>query len=188
MAEIRCFFAEPIAKVNVELRRYVGSEKGKCAGPYGYHNASVVIEVKEKPLPPPEDRYESTSIDFAHDDARWPKACPCGYEFQEGDEWQTNEHRLYAGGDKEFALREAPSGAMWDAWWWGDDGKGPDGIHLVVQTPGGEWMPDRPSRNQDGTQGPSWQRSGSIPDVTVRPSILMRNYHGYLTNGVLSDC
>ena len=184
--DIECFLAEPINRVAIELRRYVSSVEVKCSGHFGYHNASVVIAEKDKVIP--EERYEKMSDEqIANDDPRWPKTCPCGYEFQDADERQINEHRLYAGKGQRFTLRDAPAGAMWDAWWMGEQSKGPDGVHLVVQTPGGEWMPDSPSRNPDGTQGASWTRTGTLPVVTVRPSILMRNYHGFLTDGVLRD-
>jgi hypothetical protein len=72
---------------------------------------------------------------------------------------------------------------MWTADWmqW----SGPDGHSLCVMTPGGEWLIDGPARDDENRR--AWTRIGTPPNITVKPSILMRTYHGFLTNGVLSD-
>lgn len=97
-------------------------------------------------------------------------------------------------------LDEAPAGAMWNAWWIGRESRvykgpgsfiGPDGIALMVKTPGGDWFVDGPANN-----GPGWTRSGAPPRVTASPSILIPHgrgasrepYHGWLRNGVLVPC
>lgn len=84
-------------------------------------------------------------------------------------------------------LSEAPVGAMWTADWY--DFKGPDGHCLVVRTPGGDWIVDGPSMNNDGSRGNPWQRSGEIPKVTANPSIhIPGKYHGWLREGFLESC
>jgi hypothetical protein len=86
----------------------------------------------------------------------------------------------------------ATEGAMWDAEWFRacrDDVTGlaydrnPDGIVLCVRCPGGDWLVDGPSKG-----GGSWSRTGTVPFVTVTPSILQPSYHGWLRNGVLESC
>lgn len=75
---------------------------------------------------------------------------------------------------------------MWAVWWIpkGDSWTGPDGLCLSVCLPDGtHWMIDGPS----SSDGPGWERSGTPPLITARPSILTRQYHGWLTDGVLSD-
>jgi hypothetical protein len=51
-------------------------------------------------------------------------------------------------------LYDAPVGAMWDAHWMahGDVRTGPDGITLVVKTPGGDWLVDSECSNCTRTQ------------------------------------
>lgn len=56
-------------------------------------------------------------------------------------------------------------------------------LPLMVQTPGGPWFMDGRSRSGDG-----WTITGEPPNLTVTPSInVIGSYHGWLTNGVLSD-
>ncbi len=51
-------------------------------------------------------------------------------------------------------LGDAPVGAMWDATWMRRDDlrTGPDGITLVVRTPGGDWLVDAECNNCTRTQ------------------------------------
>jgi hypothetical protein len=51
-------------------------------------------------------------------------------------------------------LSAAPIGAMWDAHWMAHEDlrTGPDGITLVVRTPGGDWMVDAECANCTRTQ------------------------------------
>ncbi len=75
---------------------------------------------------------------------------------------------------------------MWDAWWLKGASRfkiRPDGMCLIVRTPGGDWMIDGPSNNGNG-----WERTGEVPNITVSPSIdCQKKYHSYLKNGVLGD-
>ena len=89
-------------------------------------------------------------------------------------------------------------GAMWNAPWMRDTDPAkslckeyPDGLTLVVMTPGGDWLVDGPS--YDGTQHHScpWTRTGDPmqPEtLDVSPSIDIRgSYHGWLRGGQLVD-
>jgi hypothetical protein len=120
-------------------------------------------------------------------DPRWPRACACGYEFRPDDLWyhETQEfYRREPDTGERWLMRALPPGAMWDAYWLKPHWVGPDGIALAVQLPGSTpWHVDGPHN--------VWQRTGTIPNVTARPSILVtctNGYHGYLTDGHLDDC
>lgn len=184
--EIKCFFLEPIDKAQVTLRRYSGfkkkAEERDCPGGMGYHNVSVNLDIIDWP----QNDGGLMANDRDHDDPLWPTHCDCGYKFTEDDEWQHGRTILYkrSDGGEDTTIRDAPVGAMWNAHWLPSNRTGPDGIDLVVKTPDGDWQIDGPSSNG----GNGWTRTGEIPDVTVRPSILMPNYHGWLTNGSLIEC
>jgi hypothetical protein len=108
--------------------------------------------------------------------------------FQDVETWQLSKNRLYVRQDTgaELTLHEAEPGMMWDAPWYldfSDPWAGPDGRSLVMRLPaGGEWAIDGPSRS-----GGRWTRTGEPPLITARPSILSTHYHGWLTDGILSD-
>jgi hypothetical protein len=79
---------------------------------------------------------------------------------------------------------------MWDAWWYSDKHKGPDGKCLVVRTPGGDWIVDAKAIDGNG-----WTRTGTPPKVTANPSIGIGHeegkpwtYHGWLRDGHLVEC
>ena len=186
--EIKCFFLKPIKKARVSLRRYSSHKKEdverECPGPWGYHNISVQLDVIDW-----DDESGLVANDRDHDDPLWPTHCDCGYEFAEDDEWQHNRNIMHerSDGGEDTTLQDAPVGAMWDAHWLPSNRTGHDGIALVVKTPDGDWQVDAPSYS-NGKAGPGWTRSGTIPDVTARPSILMPKYHGWLTKGMLIEC
>ena len=66
--------------------------------------------------------------------------------------------------------------------------RGPDGKCLMCRVTGGhDWFIDGKSTNGSG-----WTRTGTVPRISVKPSILIYGrdgktpvYHGYLTNGIL---
>lgn len=128
-------------------------------------------------------------------DPRWPRQCACGYRFAPTDIYQLSPSRLYTRQDTGalLTLAEAEPGMLWDAPWFADfdpPWAGPDGRCLIMRLPGnGEWTIDGPSSNN----GPGWTREGEPPRITARPSILShgsstrQGYHGWLTDGVLSD-
>jgi hypothetical protein len=118
-------------------------------------------------------------------DREWPTKCVCGYEFTSEDTRMLMVEPIYRADDgREFILREAPVGAMWDAHWYrGTDWKGPDGLSLVVKLPdGAEWCMDAPASG-----GGRWNRTGEAPKVTVSPSIQTPRWHGWLRDGVLAE-
>lgn len=153
---------------------------------YGYgHDASVRIE--DGAVIPLDGGYIAGDEDYPHDDPRWPSACACGYVFQTSDRSQCRHERIYVRPDtgEGYELRPGttPPGAMWDATWLTDTWRGPDGRCLEMVLPDGHWWCiDGPS-----TSGGGWTRTGVPPRITARPSILSPRYHGWLTDGVLSD-
>jgi len=187
-SRIECFWMEPTEMGRETLRLYAG--ESKCPGPFGYHNARVVVADVEYPK---DERglFGQDLPELLHGDERWPQACAaCGVPFAEVDGrivWQHHIDRLFAGAPdgKLYTSRDMPPGAMFDATWW--DVKGPDGITLCVVLPpnGGDdnWMPDSPS-----TDGRPWTRTGTVPRVTCSPSILTPRYHGHLVDGWLVEC
>jgi hypothetical protein len=192
MSEIQCFWIEPTEMARSELRRYERHSYDPMPPPscpqnsMRYHDTSVYIG--DVPYLFTEDGRLGEEGKLSHDDPRWPKACDvCGCLFRDEDYWQHNLLRLFRGAPdgKLYTVRNAPPGAMYDAYWWRV--KGPDGIALAVCLPpnGGDdvWHPDSPS-----SSGGAWMRTGTIPNVTCTPSILTPRYHGFLTNGKLVSC
>lgn len=99
-----------------------------------------------------------------------------------------------------MTLREAPDGAMWDAFWlhgvpsWcGDDGRA-----IICRVPNGhDWQIDGPASNctRPNEAHHCWVRHGEPPNLTVDKngntcaagagSILTKDWHGFLRNGYL---
>lgn len=193
MGQIECFWLEPTKQYKRYLRRYSSRydssgeplPESRCPlqpGKFSYHNASNYMDVIEA-----DDCPVSGDL-WDHADPLWAKTCGCGYVFMDDDQWQLFVDPLYRKATGELmSLREAPPGAMWDASWlreWHTDWVGPDGLCVVVKTPGGEWPIDGPSSNGDG-----WNRTGKIPKITATPSILISDrYHGWLRDGMLIEC
>ena len=184
-APIRCFLVQPLAQRRQWLmRRSHGGPP--CPTRNLQHRARREIEPAVFPLPPPPKPEIPEWVQF-RDDPRWPVRCDvCGYVFGEDDERLLFFRRLYhdeAG--RELTLDEAPPGAMWDAWWLGPDYRGRDGFHLAVRTPAGPWYVD----GRSPLTRLHWQRVGSPPRVSVRPSnYIPGRYHGWLDNGYLFEC
>lgn len=160
------FLLADTGRYRVALRRY-SRPPGKgwtCAD--GYHQALAVLgeaparfyaaraelpEGTEQWSRERDDRLTVPDFDWpGRDDPRWPTACECGYVFGPGDEWQHFSDRLYRRSDTAAAttLRDAPPGAMWDAWWYPASWRGADGRCLVVKCPNGqEWVIDSRASN-----------------------------------------
>lgn len=191
-SSVECFMLEPIARGVRFLRRYVYSSKEACSkSGFGYHNADVSIGEVEMAVPA-EGTYEAciSSDTIPHEDPRWPRSCACGYVFQDGDEWQINDDRLYAKTDGSglTTWRTAPPGAMRSAWWMGECFHGPDGKAWAVKLPdGSDWVIDGPASN-GRKDGPAWTRTGVAPKFTANPSIKSPGYHGFLRDGRLEEC
>lgn len=198
MREIRCFWLEPAEMVDISLRRFKHGPLESDGLPkecpiHGYHDAAEHIgqtAVSDCPR-----LYAGRPVIgdlWSHEDPRWPTHCDCGYEFSDRDEWQYNPRALYVREDTGdlVTLRNAPAGAMMHADWLTDIHgykTGPDGYCLQVKTPDGWWQIDGPSYS-DGKRGPGWTRTGTAPNITAHPSILMTHYHGWLRDGVLVEC
>jgi len=197
----RCFFLEPVELVRVELRRYTHSAARACSAT-GY-GCDATVTIEDRPAAMDHEHLTGPDPEFPPEDWRWPADCEaCGKRFAEDDPYQVWHRRLYRpigdplppdmGRGARFTLDGAPIGAMWDADWLGEFHRGPDGRCLVVRCPGRwDWVVDGPASN-----GPGWSRHGDPPDVTARPSIGVGAgaisargywYHGWLTDGVLSD-
>ena len=180
-------------QASLSLRRY--ASKGTCTvSGRGIHDAETLIGrarvvISEGGTWDVEDAERPPSSD-----PRWPTHCACGYEFGSEDAYQLFTSRLYTRQDTGalLTLHEAEPGMLWDAPWFLDFNPpwaGPDGRCLIMRLPGsGEWTIDGPA-----TGGGGWTRTGEPPKITVRPSILshasgsVKGYHGFLTDGVLSD-
>jgi hypothetical protein len=194
-SKIKCLWLEPTEFMQLSLRRYRGMKGGESecqASGVNYHNALVVVEsMLPKDPEHPNGCGLSEHPDYPRTDPRWPKTCACGYEFKDDDHWQINLHILYGNPEMNglITIGDAPIGAMWDAWWYNDHYKGQDGKCIVVRTPGGDWIVDGTARD-----GGRWTRTGTPPNITVKPSIGIGGekgkwaYHGFLTDGHLVEC
>ncbi len=197
-----CVWVERTGEAQVSLRRYSRDEVG-CPGGGIYHNATAPIS--NEPLRLNERGHiEGLPLDDYADRPEWPTACSCGHVFTEADDRQVNQDPIYravfpdGSTGKEWPARSLPVGAMLDTPWQKPFGVGPDGIALTVVLPpepesgdsrGHWWHVDGPSRN-NGVPGPGWTRTGdprNPPSLTVTPSILTGDYHGFLQGGVLTD-
>lgn len=214
--DVRTYWLEPTDQAAVAVRRWARTSK-PCPGPLGYHDAGVHIGLE--PV-----RWIDTGWGrrtFHHrraperDDRRWPVRCAhCDYLFAAGDGRNTGHTLIYRRadtGDLVVLTRHhdagtpaapAPTGATWDAWWMADDdGRGPDGIHLMCRLPGGrDWHVDGRASNctrPDDRAHRCWVRHGDPrqADVTVDKdgdtcaagagSIRAGHYHGFLRAGLL---
>lgn len=187
----------------------VTPDEHKCPGKYGYHNACIDLPRTIKlRLHGTEGFIDSLPLNAyrSRHKAKWPTRCDyCPYEFVPDDQWQAGQEPIYVRPDtgETWKQRDLPIGAMYDGFW-DPFGKGDDGISLFVTLPKpdpdrpGEWKPDHwwhvdgPARNHEGGMKPNaWKRTGDVKAVpavvTATPSILTSHYHGFLTNGSLTD-
>jgi len=199
-----CFWLEPTDRVKRHLRRHTGHrerpEERQCSvAVQGSHQAWARIEDADAVWCEPDETAGSRKslknddvADFKGD-KRWPIACLCGHKFRDDDEWQVVTDVIYRRADtgEEMTLRDAPPGALWDAWWLrgASVGRteygGPDGRVITVKTPAGAWVVDGPPIDQPARK---WTRTGEPPKITVRPSIRIGSpvrYCAFLTHGVL---
>jgi hypothetical protein len=197
---VKVFFLEPTNKFARSLRR--GATGACAAGPYTEHTASVVIETFEsKETPVGGDKGPP------HTDPRWPTACgQCGEAIGQGGFWVVDNDRIYraVGTGAEMTLDGAPPGACWDATWYPDNYRGPDGRSLTVRLPGdlrNDWIIDSKASNckrAPDYAGKCWVRSGKPEDGTLdvrscgcgagAGSIRTPRYHGFLHRGHLIEC
>ena len=180
---IRCAWYESLDQALESLRRYVDDAARPCPLPHGYHDATLIIGTA-----PWHDPHTTGLSDdaFNHADPGWPLTCDCGYAFTPDDVWQHQLNQLYrdAATGHTGTIPELPPGAIWDATWYPHPHRGPDARCLVIRLPGHyDWLIDGPASN-----GPGWTRTGTPPDLTARPSIMVPGYHGFLTDGYLVRC
>ncbi len=212
MARTRCFLIEPTDRVRISLRRFSRDNTPDCcpryAGRYSYHTTMVFLREEEARRNAQGYLCNGVGPTLPHDDARWPRACDCGYIFTEDDTYQHFDELLYRRVDtgELVTLRDVPAGAMWEAPWL-DQFHRPQGRHnLVVKLPdGSDWAVDGPANNCTWPGGDAkqeqhhcWTRRGEPPDVDVGKnhgptcaagagSIATARWHGFLRNGWLED-
>lgn len=203
------FWLDPTDQVQLGLRRYtLDSTSFDCAG--GYHSALVLTDIVPGVF---EERHGRRYLTMPGDpyidihDPLWPTTCDsCEYTFSGVDCWQPWQQRLFRRTDtgELLTLRDAPEGAMWDAWWLPNDYRGPDGIALTVQCHGKHaWHVDSRASNcgrPDDKAHKCWIRHGDPREchVTVDKdgdtcsagagSILVPGWHGFLRDGQLVPC
>lgn len=207
-----CFWIERTGRVRLGLRRFTFSvgegqeEDGRhhdCPTGQSGCDASVALDVMVPLRFSDEGDYGKVmagvpkSREPGRRDKRWPPACSkCGEPFTKDAQWQVFQEIEYRRSDNGELLymRNYPgrelAGAMLDQFWHltGSDGKpnvGDDGISLCVVLPDGmPWHVDG-----EATGGGRWTRTGDPRDpqtLTVAPSILTTNYHGFLRAGILT--
>jgi hypothetical protein len=205
-----CFWLEPTGQAALGLRRFTfssSSVRGEdCPAKEKWgHDASVVLEdVRfEVQWKTTEDGYVSQEMPPAElvpprDDSRWPQVCEaCGNEFQDSAQWQYYAADEYSRSDGGVVLARSSGlqqkemgGALYDArWLHGMAGKSfydvrdrGDGIVLLAICPNGmPWVVDGKA-----TGGGFWERTGDPRNpetLTVTPSIVAGDYHGFLQGG-----
>lgn len=194
---VKCFLITESDKQRAYLRRYASNNK--CTGPLGYHNAEFYVG--DIPIKRNANGTIATApLDDYKNDPRWPAHCVCGYVFMEEDLRQLFTHSIYVDtAGTEYSLRNAPPGAMWNAWWLAGRTHwcGPDGQSLIVVLPNGrQWIIDGRASNctkKDDNVHKCWCRHSTPPNITVDKncntcsagagSILAGDYHGFLRNG-----
>ena len=215
----RCFLLLPTDTVRRWLRRYTGHRKQGSRGEWtcaaGWHQAMVLFdeaaavweERVEREGPPRVVLRTVTHRETERppeDDPRWPTTCEkCVYVFDDEDAKQFFYDLIYRRKDTGAltTLRDAPPGAMWDAWWLRGlsggqvlGGPADDGRRLMVKCPNGrEWFIDGRASNctkPKDDQHRCWVRHGEPPDLVVDKrgvtcqagagSILAGDYHGFL--------
>lgn len=186
VAPVKCFLVEDMKVARFSLRRYASGPK--CSGRHGYHTAmGAVLAELPNVLSAPADVPERP----ARDHQGWPRACDCGYAFTDEDEWQVFQDALYRGPSGDVWTRDQiPAGGVYFADWWPD--RGADGKNWAVVLPDGtHWMTESKANNCDCPSDPShrcWKRSGTAPELTVKPSLQVHGWHGFLTDGILRSC
>lgn len=100
---------------------------------------------------------------------------PSGGKVQKKRYWINNIGHL---------IQDLKPGAMWRSEIDPKFGSAGEGPSICVVLPGGViWRINHP-----GTNGFMWDVSGEPPNITAKPSINYQGvYHGFLTNGVLTD-
>lgn len=193
----KLFVLEPTTLFRVELRRFTYENSRRCPSGAAGHSANTIIHDINSPFADAAFTMEysgNSADDFPHEDTRWPETCEaCGYEFTEEDEWQHSTTRFYRAPTGDLCtLRfgEGLPGGVYEVPWlkgacsefYRRDWAGKRAPLMVVCPDKHHWFIDG-----DASNGAGWEVTGDPPNLTARPSILTSNYHGWLTDGVLSD-
>jgi hypothetical protein len=204
---VKCFYLFETGDLRRYFRRY---ENGDCPKNGCYHNNQVDLDtVKHEPntVITMEDKDDAIA---PPSDPRWPTHCVCGHKFADDAPKQLFVERVYerTGTGERMILRDAPPGAMYNAWWNPECWKGKDGLALVVRCPDGhDWNIDAVCSNctlPDDKAHRCWLRHGQVPNITVDKvgpadngdttcsagggSILTPKFHGFLRGGELVGC
>lgn len=175
---VPCILVTITQEAEVCLRRFNGRDCPRG----GYHDTRVPLG-RMASLADPDVAYRPPVSTPPPEDKRWPSHCRCGYAYLTTDVRQVFHEQLYRAPDGTLSTpRAAPAGWMWPSTWlpW----KGPDGLCLIVKLPGGgEWVIDGPANNSSV----GWVRTGTPPNLTVRPSIQTPTFHGWLNAGVITS-
>jgi hypothetical protein len=203
--KIKVFWCEPSGRVALWLRRYrSGAEKcakgSYCNGMAPFGEAPAKIDARGYLLLPDGQP--------ADQDPRWPVKCDaCGEPFAATDPFQLFQDQIYRDAEgREWRKRDLPAGACYNAWYYGEDFKGPDGRSLVVVLPTAdrhEWCIDSRASNcglPNDNVHKCWVRHGTPEDGTLHVdkdghtcsagggSIAVPSYHGFLHSGHLVSC
>jgi hypothetical protein len=182
------FWLEPTDRERRWLRRFADGPCPAMAGDqsapenvraleHSYHNAKIQIDDGPFKLSQRADddhpyHYSPEPGDepFARDQ-RWLQIakCECGYEFTRADSFQVHSEAVYRRVDNGeiHTTRDAPVGALWNAWWYGDWAKGDDGLSIMCKLPGGhDWAIDGQASNctRPGEAHHCWVRHGTFGD------------------------
>lgn len=186
MGEIRCFLVTAQPRARVSLRRFTYVTDEACpADQYG-HGAVTWMPDEVEWTDLESNGRGGPPDDYPKDHPSWPTICEaCGYQFQGRDIWQENYSRVFAAPDgREWVMRDLPPGAMLFGTW-DPRARVTPALFLALPPRGGMnlWCIDGPASG-----GAYWDRTGEPPEVTVEPSILTGDYHGWLRAGVLVEC
>lgn len=196
---VQCFFIEPTNRQRRFARCFAD---GKCAkSKYGYHDVMTYVDTVNARIVNDGNRRHYAPVRRLSAKAGWPKRCACGFKFEKKHR-QTFSDVIYRRTDTgaKLSLRDAPPGAMWDAWWMPDCWKGSDGRCLCVICPNGShWMIDGRASNctmPNDKIHRCWCRHGEPPNITVDKngntcaagagSIQAGDYHGFLRGGIFT--
>lgn len=211
-AGVPCSWAERTGRARLSLRRFMFSVTGDrpvdrthraCVGSpdsYGCYASVETDDWIEARFGDNGDAGGSVLLAVARSkrpkasDPRWPTTCDrCGVPFPRTalrSIDQALEYRRQDTGETittRNMLDKNAAGMLYDAWWrrFGEE-VGDDGIALVAVCPNGHhWHVDA-----EATGGGRWTRTGDprVPStLTVSPSILVSDYHGFLQAGRFTD-
>lgn len=200
------FWVKPSAFQLETVSAYAFRQAPCPAARHGLASCMAELVVQRSPVEGPALTYQQLSESFP-----LLKACAaCGRAVDSTWSFSTGRRRLWFRPEAPDDLREHPEdfgpGAVHEAdWlarfahsWWDDwpEGKAP----IVIQTPGGGWMPESRANNctlKDDRLHRCWVLHGEGLNLTADKngrtcsagagSILSGGWHGWLSNGILHE-